>query len=90
MNKTNFVNAVAEKAGLSKKDAEKAVSAALETITEALAAGDSVQFVGFGSFEVRERAERAGINLQTKEAITIPASKVPTFKAGAALKKAVK
>ena len=90
MNKTEFVAAIAEKAEISKKDADKAVAALIETVTEALKAGDKIQLVGFGTFEVRERPERTGRNPQTKETITIPASKVPAFKAGAALKNAVK
>ncbi|MDA8442567.1 MAG: HU family DNA-binding protein [Peptococcaceae bacterium] len=89
MNKTDLVTAVAEKTSLAKKDAEKAVTKVFESIEEALAQGDKVQLVGFGTFEVRERAERTGRNPQTKEQIVIPASKVPTFKAGKALKDAV-
>ena len=89
MSKTELVNAVAEKTGTSKKDAEKAVSATLDAITEALVNGDKVQIIGFGTFEVKERAERVGRNPQTKEEITIPASKLPSFKAGKALKEAV-
>ena len=88
MNKTELIAAVAEKAGLSKKDTEKAVTAALDAITEALVKGDKVQLVGFGAFEVRERGERIGRNPQTKEEIKIPASKAPVFKAGKALKDA--
>lgn len=89
MNKTDLVSAVAEKTELTKKDAEKAVSAVLASIEEALAKGDKVQLVGFGTFEVRERKERVGLNPQTKEQIKIPASKVPSFKAGKALKDSV-
>ncbi len=89
MNKVELVAAVAEKAELSKKDAEKAVSAVLDAIVEALAAGDKVSVVGFGSFEVRERGERTGRNPRTKETIVIPASKQPVFKAGKAFKDAV-
>ena len=89
MNKAELVSAVAEKTGMSKKDSEKAVNAAFDTITEALAAGDKVQLVGFGSFETKHRAERTGRNPKTKESITIAASKVPTFKAGKAFKDAV-
>ena len=89
MNKAELIAAAAEKAGLSKKDAEKAVNAALDTITEALVGGDKVQLVGFGAFEVKERAARIGRNPQTKEEIQIPASKVPQFKAGKALKDAI-
>ena len=90
MNKTELVTAIADKAGISKKDADKAVAAFIEAVTETLKSGDKLQLVGFGSFEVRERPERTGRNPQTKETITIPASKVPSFKAGAALKTAVK
>lgn len=89
MNKTELAAAVAEKAALSKKDAEKAVAAFIDTVTEQMAAGDKVQLVGFGTFEVRERGERTGRNPQTKEAIVIPASKAPVFKAGKAFKDAV-
>lgn len=80
---------VASKSGLKKQDTEKAVSAMVESITETLAKGESIQLVGFGTFEVRERAERTGINPRTKEKITIAATKVPAFKAGRALKDAV-
>ncbi len=90
MNKVELIAAVAEKAGLTKKDAEKAVAAVIGSIESALVAGDKVQLIGFGTFEVRERAERMGRNPQTKEAIKIAASKQPVFKAGAALKNAVK
>ena len=89
MNKTELVNAVAEKAGLSKKDAEKVINATVDAITAALQAGDKVQLVGFGAFEVKTRAARQGRNPRTKETITIPASKSPVFKAGKALKDAV-
>lgn len=89
MNKTELVSAVAEKADLSKKDSEKAVAAVFDAITGALVAGDKVQLVGFGSFEVKERAARTGRNPQTKEEITIPASRSASFKAGKALKDAV-
>ena len=84
-----MVNAVAEKAGLSKKDAEKVINATVDSITAALVAGDKVQLVGFGAFEVKTRAARQGRNPRTKETITIPASKSPVFKAGKALKDAV-
>ncbi len=90
MNKTELVAAVAAKANLSKKDADAAVSAVLASITEALADGDKVAIAGFGSFEVKERAARQGLNPRTKEKIEIAASKVPSFKAGKALKDAVK
>ncbi len=89
MNKAELINAVAEKAALSKKDSEAAVNAALEAITGALSDGEKVQLVGFGSFEVKKREARVGRNPKTKEAIEIPASKVPVFKAGKALKDAV-
>ncbi|MCI9605917.1 MAG: HU family DNA-binding protein [Oscillospiraceae bacterium] len=89
MNKAELINAAADKAGLSKKDTEAAVDAAIKAITEALAAGDKVQLVGFGSFEIRARAARIGRNPKTKEEIKIPASKVPAFKPGKALKDAV-
>ena len=89
MNKAELVAAVAEKAGLSKKDSEKAINAAFDAITAALVAGEKVQLVGFGAFEIKERGERVGRNPQTKEAITIPASRVATFKVGKALKDAV-
>ena len=89
MNKTELAAAVAEKAGLSKKDAEKAVAALFDSVVCALKKGEKVQLVGFGTFEVRERAARTGINPQTKEKITIAASKNPVFKAGKALKDAV-
>ena len=89
MNKAELINAVAEKAGLSKKDTETAVNAVIDVIAAALAEGDKVQLVGFGAFEVKARAERIGRNPKTKEQISIPASKVPVFKAGKALKDAV-
>ena len=89
MNKAELINAAADKAGLSKKDTEAAVDAAIKAITEALAAGDKVQLVGFGSFEIRARAARIGRNPKTKEEIKIPASKVPAFKPGKALKDVV-
>lgn len=89
MNKTDLVNAVAESAGFSKKDAEKAVAAVLDSVTNALIAGDKVQLVGFGTFEVRERAAKQGRNPRTGETMEIPASKLPAFKAGKALKDAV-
>ena len=89
MNKAELIAAVAEKAALSKKDSEAAVTAALDVITAALQEGDKVQLVGFGSFEVKSRAARTGRNPKTKEAIEIPASKVPVFKAGKALKDVV-
>lgn len=90
MNKTELINAVAAKAEISKKDAEKALAAVLGSIEDALKAGDKVQLIGFGTFEVKERAARTGHNPKTGEAIEIAAAKVPSFKAGAALKSAIK
>ena len=90
MNKTELINAVAAKAEISKKDADKALTAVLASIEEALVKGDKVQLIGFGTFEVRERAAKEGRNPKTGETIKIAASKVPAFKAGAALKNAVK
>lgn len=89
MNKTELIAAVAEQAEMSKKDAEAAVTATIDVISEALRKGEKVQLVGFGSFEVKTRAERMGRNPQTKEPIPIPVSKAPIFKAGKALKDAV-
>ena len=89
MNKAVLVAKVSEKTGLSKKDAERSVAAVLESIQEALVAGDKVQLVGFGTFETRSRGERTGRNPRSGDAIKIPASKVPAFKAGKALKDAV-
>ena len=89
MNKAELVAAVAEKTALSKKDSEKAVNAAFEAINAALVGGDKVQLVGFGAFEVKERNARVGRNPKTKEEIQIPASRVPVFKAGKALKDVV-
>ena len=89
MNKTELINIVAEKAVLSKKDSEAAVTAALDVISAALAEGDEVRLVGFGTFEVKKRAARTGRNPKTKEPVEIPASKVPAFKPGKALKDAV-
>ena len=89
MNKAELIAAVAEKAGLTKKDADKAVAAVFATITESLAKGDKVTVFGFGNFEVRERAARTGLNPRTKETIKIAASKVPAFKACKALKDAL-
>ena len=89
MNKTELIAAVAEKAGLSKKDADAAVSAVFDAVTAELAKGEKVQLIGFGTFEVRERAAKTGRNPRTGETMTIPASKVPAFKAGKALKDAV-
>ena len=89
MNKSELINAVAVSADVSKKEAEAVVTAALDAITAALKEGDKVQLVGFGSFEVKKRAARVGRNPKTKETIEIPASVVPVFKAGKALKDAV-
>ncbi len=86
MNKTELVAAIAEKTKLSKKDAEKALKAFTEVVTDELKKGEKIQLVGFGTFEVAERAAREGINPTTKEKIQIPASKAPKFKAGKALK----
>ncbi|CCO08628.1 HU family DNA-binding protein [Desulfotomaculum varum] len=89
MNKAELISAVAEKTELSKKDAEKAVSAVLSAIEEALAKGDKIQLVGFGTFESKPRKAREGRNPQTGETIQIPATRVPVFKAGKVLKDAV-
>ena len=89
MNKADLIAATTEKVGLSKKDTEAVIAAAIEVITDALKSGEKVQLVGFGAFEVKARAERIGRNPKTKEQISIPASKVPVFKAGKALKEAV-
>ena len=89
MNKTELIAALAEKTGSGKKDAEKALNAFVDVVTEALAEGNRVQIVGFGSFEVKERAARTARNPRTGEEITIEASKAPVFKAGKALKDAV-
>lgn len=90
MNKNLLVAEVSEKLEISKKDGAKVVDAVFESITNALKAGEKVQLVGFGCFEVRERAARVGRNPQTKKAITIPASKVPVFKAGKVLRDEIK
>ena len=89
MNKTELVNAIAKNEGIEKKCAEKAVNAVVAAISDALAAGEKVQLIGFGTFEVRERAARTGRNPKTKETITIAASKAPAFKAGKAFKEAI-
>ncbi len=89
MNKTELIAEIAGKSGLSKKDAEKALTAVVDTITDSIVKGDKVQLVGFGSFEVKCREARMGRNPKTKEAIEIPATRVPVFKAGKALKDAV-
>lgn len=90
MLKKDLVEAVAAQTGLTKRAALEAVEAVLSAVTDALKKGDSVLLTGFGKFEVRHRAERAGINPKTMEKITLPATKVPAFKAGKALKMAVK
>ena len=89
MTKSELIASVAEKAGLTQKDADKAVNAAIETITEALVSGDKVQIVGFGTFSVKDRKARTAINLMTKEKIEVPATRVASFKVGKALKEAV-
>lgn len=89
MNKTELVKALAEKAEMTQKDAAKALDATVDTIQQALAEGDKVQIIGFGSFEVRERKERKVISPATHEEITVPATKVPAFKPGKSLKEAV-
>ncbi len=86
MNKTELIAQIAQKCGTSKKDAEKALTAAFDSIAEALANGEKVQLVGFGGFETKRREARMGRNPKTKEAIEIPASTVPVFKPGKALK----
>lgn len=90
MNKTELINAVAEKADVTKKQAEAVVSATFATIEGALKKGDKVQIVGFGSFDVKTRAARIGRNPKTKQEIKIPASKSPSFKAGKAFKDLIK
>ena len=89
MNKAELINAIAASTALTKKDAAKALSATLEAVTNALAEGDKVQIVDFGSFEVKKRAAHTGRNPRTKEPVEIAATKVPAFKAGKALKDAV-
>lgn len=86
MNKAELISAAAEKAGLSKKDTEKALSAILDTVAESMAAGDKVSLVGFGVFDIKDRPARTGRNPRTKEAIEIPAARLPVFKPGKALK----
>ncbi|MET3689535.1 DNA-binding protein HU-beta [Priestia megaterium] len=90
MNKTELVDAVATKSELTKQDSKKAVDALFETISNTLAKEEKIQLVGFGTFEIRERAERTGRNPQTGEEMTIPASKAPAFKPGKELKESVK
>ena len=89
MNKTELIAAVAESAGLSKKDTERVINAALDSITTALSKGEKVQISGFGTFEVKDREARIGRNPHTKEASEIPATKVPGFKASKTLKDTV-
>lgn len=89
MNKSNLINAVAQATDLTKKDCEKVITSLIDVITNSLADGDKVQLVGFGTFEVRIRKERQGRNPSNGEPITIPESKIPTFKAGKTLKDAV-
>ena len=86
MNKTELIAAVAENAGLTKKDAERVLNAAIDTITISLVKGEKVQISGFGTFEIKDREARIGRNPHTKEAIDIPATRVPTFKPSKALK----
>ena len=86
MNKTELVAAIAEKSGLTKKDAERVVNATIETISESLVKGEKVQLSGFGIFEIRERMARIGRNPRTKESVQIPATRLPAFKASKALK----
>ncbi|HEY8393742.1 MAG TPA: HU family DNA-binding protein [Thermaerobacter sp.] len=90
MNKPELVNAIAEKTGLNKKDSERAVNAFVESISEALAKGEKVSLVGFGTFEVRTRQARTGRNPRTGQTLTIPAAKVPAFKPGKQLREMVK
>lgn len=89
MNKSEFIQAMSEKSGLTVKDATTALNATLEVIQESLQKGESVSLVGFGTFEVKERAARTGRNPQTKQPIEIPASKAPSFKAGKPLKESI-
>ena len=90
MNKTELVASIVEKSGLTKKDAEKALSAFIDSVAETLKNGEKIQLIGVGTFEIHERAARTGVNPRTGEKIEIAASKIPAFKAGAALKDAVK
>ena len=89
MNKTELVAMMAQKSNMTKKDTESALNAFVESVTETLKKGDKVSLVGFGTFETRKRAERNGINPQTKKTIKIPATNAPAFKAGKALKESV-
>lgn len=90
MNKTELINNIAEKSGLSKKDVESVLNGFLGEVTDALSSGEKVQLIGFGTFETRQRSGRTGRNPQTGKEIQIPASTVPAFKAGNKLKEAVK
>ena len=90
MNKTELIAAAAQSAGVTKKDAERVLNAAIDAITAALVNGDKVQVSGFGIFEIRDREARIGRNPHTKETVEIPATRVPAFKASKALKDAVK
>ncbi|MFS1539758.1 MAG: HU family DNA-binding protein [Candidatus Phlomobacter fragariae] len=90
MNKTELINKMSEKSGLTKKDSEKAVNTLIKTVIEALKSGNDVQLVGFGSFQVKQRAAREGRNPQTGETLEIAAANVPSFKAGKTLKEAVR
>lgn len=90
MNKTELINAIAEKAGLNKADSKKALEACIGAISEALQSGDKISLIGFGTFAVSERPERTGINPRTKEQITIEAKKIVKFKAGAELNEAIR
>lgn len=89
MNKAELISSIAQKSDLSKKDAEKALNAFVESVEDALVRGEKVQLIGFGSFEVRDRAARKGVNPQTKQEIVIEASKAPIFRVGKALKEKV-
>ncbi len=89
MNKTELIASVAERSGLTKKDAEKAIAATIDSIVEAVKKNDKVQLIGFGTFEMRARSERTGRDPRTNEPITIPATNVPAFKAGKAFKDAI-
>ena len=89
MKKSELISAIAANSGLSKKDSEKALTATIDAITNALVSGDKVQLVGFGIFDVKERAARTGRNPKTKEVINIPATRTPIFKAGKPLKDAI-
>lgn len=90
MNKTDIIDAIAEKAKMSKKDAAQALDALIETVTESLSQGDEIRLQGFGTFKVNERAARTGRNPATKETIEIPATKVPVFRAGKEFKEKIK